>query len=166
MHTDDYGQQRTETDNTDDRPAGVQNKPYLHKPRKRHYPQTTSRLSGVQPDDRRSTAARRNSTKLPLACWASAQRQAQKPANQGAISRRYSRVLQVNHPGSVLPYVTRMVNAARLARASEIAPLSYHSATTPSAVLHTGFFQEWPTAAAARTLASLTEIPRPGNSLR
>ena len=33
--TDDYGQQRTETDNTDDRPAGVQNKPYLHKPRKR-----------------------------------------------------------------------------------------------------------------------------------
>ena len=44
--TDDYGQQRTETDNTDDRPAGVQNKPYLHKPRKRHYLQTTSRLSG------------------------------------------------------------------------------------------------------------------------
>ena len=33
MCTDDYGQQRTETDNTDDRPAGVQNKPYLHKPR-------------------------------------------------------------------------------------------------------------------------------------
>ena len=47
--TDDYGQQRTETDNTDDRPAGVQNKPYLHKPRKRRYPPTTTRLPGNRP---------------------------------------------------------------------------------------------------------------------
>ena len=100
VHTDDYGQQRTETDNTDDRPAGVQNKPYLHKPRKRRYPQTTIRLSGFS---------------RTIGATASGFR-------SGALSRRYPRVLQAKRPGSVLAYVTRALSAARLAGASENAP--------------------------------------------
>ena len=81
MCTDDYGQQRTETDNTDDRPAGVQNKPYLHKPRKRRYPQTTIRLLGDSPTPGATASGLRS----------------------GALSRRYPRVLQTQPPSGENP---------------------------------------------------------------
>ena len=125
--TDDYGQQRTETDNTDDRPAGVQNKPYLHKPRNRHYPQNTSRLSG---DSRTTGAISRVSgapSQLPHACPATAGRQApQQTSGEGAISRRYHEFCQGGGEGLRLRQgsaVTRWIHVLnRLSRRNAMKP--------------------------------------------
>ena len=85
---------------------------------------TTSRLSGI----RRTTGAtptadRRNHT-LPLACWATAQRQAPQPA--GFVQGRYRAAIREFCRGvrdrRVLTYATGAATTARLARASENAP--------------------------------------------
>ena len=142
VYTDDYGQQRTETDNTDDRPAGVQNKPYLHKPRKRHYPSrlpgnspatgaqppsggtlhTTSRLSGNSRTTGTHPNRRQAESSTTSRLSGNSRTTGAKASGQGAISRRYSRVLQARSEGSGLMSSTQAASAARLARASEIAP--------------------------------------------
>ena len=121
-------------------------KPYHHKPRRQRAAPRCRALPLVGLD-------RKLLTKLPLACRASARRQAHKPrkrrslpttsrllgaspttganaSGQGALSRRYPRVLQAKRPGSVLSYVTRALSAARRAGASENAPLIFFDIKT------------------------------------
>ena len=57
-----------------------------------------------------------------------------KASGQGALSRRYSRVLPRSREGSGLESLTRAATNARLARASENAPLYYLNSSCTSTV--------------------------------
>jgi hypothetical protein len=76
----------------------------------------------TRPAGAKKTAVRRNKT-LPHACRANSPTICAQPVTQGAISRRYPRVLQAIRAGSGLMSSTQAESAARLAGASEIAPL-------------------------------------------
>ena len=111
--TDDYGQQRTETDNTDDRPAGVQNKPYLHKPRKRRYSSNYLTPAGRQPNDRRPNRRQAEPTTTTRLLGFSPTTGAQPAGTAQAQYRTAGRVLQARSEGSGLGSSTRAASAAR-----------------------------------------------------